>query len=86
MKDDDLPLKIHVQLWITPGSEDDFRAFEEQAFMIMRSYGVTDIRVSRPPKENKDEADEIHHIVFPSRSAFEAYRRDSVLRSLAALR
>jgi hypothetical protein len=81
------PIVLIVELWIAPGREADFERFETAAASIMRRHGgrverriaLRDGRAAGPP-------DEIHVVTFPSRTAYEAYRDDSALSSLAALR
>ncbi|MEP5662308.1 MAG: hypothetical protein ABJL33_19205 [Hyphomicrobiales bacterium] len=65
------PSKFQVDLWIKPGMEEAFLAYEHKALANMGKYGGALINKSYPecgPHER-------HVLAFPSKAAFEAYRR-----------
>ncbi len=82
------PVIIVAALFVHPGQEDAFAAFETQAARIMHRYGGRIERVIRPTRALPESAlpDEIHVVVFPSSEAFERYRADPALVALAAAR
>ncbi len=81
-------LVVVVALFVRAGCEEAFSDFERQALAILRDHGGRLERAIRPPRDGGDERTpfEIHVLVLPSRTAFEAYRHDPRLAALAALR
>lgn len=83
------PLCIVVRLWIHPGLEAEFEAYERKVSRIMaRHGGVIEraIRTSRAANDGLDEPFEVHLPRFPSREHYDAYRDDSERRSLSGER
>jgi len=75
-----------VSLWIHLGQEAAFAAFEREA-AAMASHGGRIDRVSIRIREAGSESPyEVHILVFPDDSAFEAYRSDSRILQLAQRR
>jgi uncharacterized protein (DUF1330 family) len=81
-------LILLVSLFIHPGQESAFRAFETAAARIMGRYGGRIERVIRPERAVPEGAmpHEVHLVSFPGEAAFAAYRADPELAALAALR
>ncbi len=76
-----------VQLWIHPGQEEAFEAFEREAAGIMaRHGGRIDQAVRLVPLEGAGPEDatpyELHIVSFPDKAAFEAYFNDPATRVL----
>ena len=70
-----------VHLWIHPGQEAAFEAFERQAARIMaRHKGRIDsaIRMTPPDGAGPNDATpyEVHVVSFPDKAAWEAYGQD----------
>lgn len=81
-------LVIIAHLYVHPGREDAFRAFESQALARFRAHGGEVLAAFRP-RPNADgtpTADEIHILRIGSEEAFAAYRADPALAGLADLR
>lgn len=77
-----------VSLYVRPGQEGAFRAFESAAARIMGRYGGRIERVIRPVEMTPvgELPHEVHLVSFPDGAAFAAYRADAELAGLAALR
>ena len=81
------PVVLIVELWIAPGRSVEFEQFETAAASIMgRHGGRMERRVAVRDRLGTSLPDEVHLVTFPSRTAYEAYRADPALASLAALR
>ena len=81
------PVVLVVGLWIAPGQHSEFERFEADAFSVIAQYGGTLVRrVALRDGAATDPPDEVHVVTFPSRAAYESYRADSTLASLAAQR
>ena len=81
------PFILVVGLWIAPGREEEFESFESSAFSIIARYrGSLVRRLALRDGLGSDVPNELHLVTFPSRDAYEAYRADPELTSLAALR
>jgi antibiotic biosynthesis monooxygenase (ABM) superfamily enzyme len=70
-----------VTLWIHPGQEEAFEAFEREAARIMaRHKGRIDsaVRLTPPPGAPANDATpyELHIVSFPDEAAFQAYSSD----------
>lgn len=72
---------------LTIRDRDAFDKFERQAVAIMKLYGGV-LDTAFRPKESDAEprVDEVHVLKFPDLDAFERYKADATLLSLAALR
>ena len=79
-------ITVTVCLWVHPGKRAEFDAFEEQAFAIMREHGAKIVEIRTGDPAQQDGPDEIHVLRFPSQQAFDGYRADPRLTSLATLR
>lgn len=75
-----------VSLWIYPGQETAFAAFEREAAAIMASHGGRIDRAIRIREAGSESPYEVHILVFPDDSAFEAYRSDPRILQLAQRR
>lgn len=71
-----------VSLWIHPGQEAEFEAFEQEAAAIMGNHGGRIDRAVRIRAEAGESPYEVHVVVFPSESAFESYRADPKTQNL----
>jgi len=81
-------LVIIAHLFIHPGQEAAYRAFEEQALACFRSHRGEVLAAFRP-RPNADGSPtpyEIHVLHIGSEEAFAAFRADPALVALAALR
>jgi antibiotic biosynthesis monooxygenase (ABM) superfamily enzyme len=70
-----------VHLWIHPGQEAEFDAFEREAARLMaRHKGRIDRAIRMTPPEGAGPRDEtpyeIHVVSFPNKGAWEAYGAD----------
>jgi antibiotic biosynthesis monooxygenase (ABM) superfamily enzyme len=70
-----------VHLWIHPGQEAAFEAFEREAARLMARHGGridTAIRMTSPDGAGPNDATpyEVHVVSFPDRAAWEAYGQD----------
>ncbi|HPN07562.1 MAG TPA: hypothetical protein PK050_17260 [Hyphomonadaceae bacterium] len=72
-----------VSLWIHPGQEAAFAAFEREAATIMASHGGRIDHAIRIRGEGENSPDEVHIVVFPDDSAFESYQADPRIPQLA---
>ena len=80
------PLRIVASLWIVEGQAAAFESFERKAVRIMRRHGGRIEHAIRPLRDASPGADppfEVHVLRFPDRAAFDAYRSDPDLLSLA---
>ncbi len=75
-----------VSLWIYPGQEQAFEAFEREAAAIMASHGGRIERAIRIRGEGEDSPYEVHIVAFPDDSAFDSYRADPQTQQLAQRR
>ncbi|MBI1361374.1 MAG: hypothetical protein GC155_13940 [Alphaproteobacteria bacterium] len=74
-----------VTLWVHPGQEAAFEAFEREAARLMAGYGGRiDHAVRLNPSSQGEEAGayELHVVSFPDRKAFDAYGADSAVVAL----
>lgn len=66
-----------VSLWIHPGQEAAFEAFEREAVRIMRRHGGRiDSAVRVTPAGAGDPPFEVHVVSFPDRAAADSYASD----------
>lgn len=65
-----------VSLWIHPGQEAAFEAFEREAAALMAVHGGRIERAIRVLGGEGEAPNEVHVVVFPSESAFDSYRED----------
>lgn len=81
-------LVIVAHLYIHPGQEAAFRAYEEQALAHFRGHGGEVLAAFRPQPDASDQPtpDEIHLLRIGSQEEFAAFRADSALLALADLR
>ena len=79
-----------VSLWIHPGQELAFEAFERDAARIMARYGGRIDQAVRFGAANDAGAGqgpfEVHIVSFPNEAAFEAYGADAEILALRARR
>ena len=81
------PVTLVAQLWIAPGRTDEFERFESAASEVMaRHGGRIERRIALGDATATGSPDEVHVVTFPSRLAYEAYREDPAITSLAELR
>lgn len=74
--------KLQVDLWVKPGKERAFEAYERKAMVNMANYGGILVGQSRPevgPTER-------HVLGFPSQAAFESYKQGPEARAVRAER
>jgi hypothetical protein len=74
-----------VSLWVHPGQEAAFEAFEREAARIMARHGGRidqAIRLDATAEEARESPFEIHIVSFPDEAAFDAYRTDSDVLAL----
>lgn len=77
-----------VHLWVRPGQEAAFLAFERRASAVMAQYGgriEQAVRI-RTASAMDDPPSEIHLVSFPDAAAFAAYRHDAATKQLAEAR
>lgn len=77
-------LHVLVQLEVK-----DFGAlaqFEQQAAQIMASYCGQIVAAFETERQADNSGKEVHLLTFPDAAAFDAYRQDSALLALSALR
>jgi len=81
-------LVIIAHLFIHPGQEVAFHAYESQALARLRAHGGEVLAAFRPrPNANGQPApDEIHVLRMGSEEQFAAFRADPALAALADLR
>jgi uncharacterized protein (DUF1330 family) len=81
------PLVLVVTLEVRREAAVEFRAYETAAARIMTAYGG---RIEREVEVESEAGAstfrEIHIVSFPDAAALDAYRRDSELAGLAAMR
>jgi antibiotic biosynthesis monooxygenase (ABM) superfamily enzyme len=68
-----------VHLWIHPGQEAAFEAFEREAARVMARYkGRIDSAIRMTPSDAPKDATpfEVHVVSFPDKAAWEAYGQD----------
>lgn len=75
-----------VSLWIHPGQEQAFEAFEREAASIMAVHGGRIERAIRIQGGEGESPYEVHVVVFPDESAFDSYRQDPKTMQLIARR
>lgn len=75
-----------VSLWIHPGQEVAFEAFEREAASIMAVHGGRIERAIRVRSGEGESPHEVHVVVFPSESAWESYRVDPKTQNLVQRR
>ncbi len=79
-------MRVVAKLWVKDSKFDEFRRFETAAFAIMAKHGGRVVDIVQNHATNGDDPHEIHVLEFPNPDAFDAYRSDSELASLAVLR
>lgn len=76
--------QLVVLLTAGTGGVAGLRAFEKQTLPILKSHGGTLVTAFTPDATGHEHApDEIHVIRFPSKKAFESYRRDPRILELS---
>jgi antibiotic biosynthesis monooxygenase (ABM) superfamily enzyme len=79
-----------VSLWVRPGQEAAFEAFERAAARVMARYGGRidhAVRLEASEEATADDAPfEVHIVSFPDKAAFEAYINDPQVLALRAER
>lgn len=79
-------LVLHVSLWIHPGQEAAFEAFERKAAAIMASHGGRIEQAVRVEAGQGDAPFEVHLVSFSNLAAHAAYRSDPRTLALAGER
>ena len=81
-------LVIVAHLYIHPGQEAAFHAYESQALTCFRTHGGEVLAAFRPRPDatGKPTPDEIHVLRIGSEEQFVAFRADPALQALADLR
>ncbi len=81
-------LVILAHLYIHPGQEAPFRAYESQALAHFRRHGGEVLAAFRPRADasGKPTPDEIHVLRIGSEEQFAAFRADPALQALVDLR
>lgn len=77
-----------VSLWIHPGQEAEFEAFEREAAALMARYGgriEQAIRIDDAGGQGGGPF-EVHVVSFPDRAAAESYRADPEVRAKGSQR
>ena len=79
---------ILVHLWCVPEREREFRAYEDAALQIFRSYGGEVLEILRPDAtlSSANAPHEIHLLRIALLDAWQAFRADEQLQLLAAER
>lgn len=78
---------IVVSLWIHPGQEDAFEAFERDAARVMARHGGRIDQAVRITQDGEGDAPfEVHCVSFPDQAAAEAYASDPEMPALRARR
>jgi len=80
------PIRIVVKLWVKKEGFEEFQEFEDSAFAIMHRHRGRVCEVSKNHASLGAEPHEVHVLEFPDEQAFEAYRTDKDLLSMAPLR
>lgn len=75
-----------VSLWIHPGQEEAFAAFEREAAAIMAGHGGRIERAIRIRGGEGESPYEVHIVTFPNDSAVDSYRADPKTQQLAQRR
>lgn len=75
-----------VSLWIHPGQESAFEAFEREAAEVMAGHGGRIERAIRIVNGEGESPYEVHIVIFPSDSAVDSYRVDPKTQQLAQRR
>jgi len=73
------PLYVLVHLWVRPGLEMQFEAYERTMARILGRHGGVIERVIRPLRttlQGPEQPFEIHLLSFPRAELYEAYRND----------
>jgi uncharacterized protein (DUF1330 family) len=80
-------LTLVVLLSIRDDAKAEFEQFESAAAEIMKRHGGRiERRICLPAHDDPSEPDEVHIVTFPDQGAFDGYRQDPELSSLATLR
>lgn len=81
-------LQLFVHLWCVPGQEEEFRAYENRALKIFERYGGKVLERLRPDAalSTAPVPHEIHRLQIASLEAWQQFRDDAVLQSLAPQR
>lgn len=79
---------VVVLLYVRPGREEEFRAYEQQAADIMADYGGSVERVIAPYAVAGElpTPDEVHIVTFPDAAALAAYQSDPRMLALRTRR
>ena len=75
-----------VSLWIHPGQEEAFEAFEREAAAVIAAYGGRVDRAIRIRGGEGESPYEVHIVTFPNDSAVDSYRTDPKTQRLAQRR
>ncbi len=73
---------IIVSLWIHPGQEAAFEAFEREAARLMARHGGRIDRALRVAAGEGDPPYEVHFVSFPDEAAYQAYGSDPDTQAL----
>lgn len=72
-----------VSLWIHPGQDSTFEAFERDAARVMAKHGGRIDQAVRVAQEGTSDAPfEVHCVSFPDRAAADAYASDPEMPAL----
>jgi len=81
------PFVLVVQLWVVPGREAEFEAFETRAAELMAPHGGRVERAIRMTTGNSPDAPyEVHIVEFPSEADYLAFADDPAVGRLRGLR
>jgi hypothetical protein len=76
-----------VQLWVHPGREAEFDAFESRAAELMATHGGRVEQAIRMVNgQGADAPYEVHVVSFPSGAAYDAFAADGAVTRLRGLR
>lgn len=81
-------VQLFVHLWCVPGQEKEFHAYENTALKIFKQYGGQVLERIRPDAalSTTPVPHEIHRLRIASLEAWQQFRDDAVLQSLAPQR
>jgi uncharacterized protein (DUF1330 family) len=80
-------LSLVVGIRINPGRAAEYERFENTvAEIIARHGGAIERRIALEPGGDTARPNEVHIVTFPDRAAFERYRADPEIPTLAAQR
>jgi len=83
-----MPSAIQVVVLLRAGEPGlaGLREYERQVLPVLREHGGSLLAAFEPVKTSSDGPDEIHVLEFSSAEHLQAYRNDSRIEALAALR